>query len=176
MDLFIDLLTDDDRGSIGTVMVDDGLPVSLTPGVNRALECYRVLEMKGRNLVGAELTHAIRVAEVGPLLVLKLNAFGGLDGRKLPKDVHDILYLALNYLDGPEKALEGFQTEKSAGNPGMPHALKALRNYFSDGDSQGPLSCAAFRMDGRHLEPGRREESMRIREQCVTLARELLRE
>ena len=172
MNLFIDLLTDDDRQTTGTVMVDNGLPVSLIPGINRALQCHRTLRIQGRNLIGAHQAHSIRVAEAGPLLVLKLNAFGG---RKAPKDVHDVLYLAMNYLDGTEKALEAFQAEKSAGNPGMAPALQALAGHFQDADSLGPLSCAAFRMDNRHLDPDRRDESLRIREQCVTLAQELLR-
>lgn len=176
MDLFIDLLTDDDHHSAGTVVVDTGLPVSLIPGVNRALICNRTLRIEGRNLIGAHQAHAIRIAEVGPLLVLKLNAFGGPTGRKAPKDAHDILYLAMNYLDGTGKALDGFQAEKSIGNPGMVHALEALIKHFQDADSLGPLSCAAFRMNNQHRDPERREESLRIREQCVTLAQELLRE
>lgn len=176
MDVHIDLLTEDDRSSWGTVGVDDGLAASLFPGINRALRCYRTLRVEGPNLLGARQTQNIRISEVGPLLVLKLNAFGGPGGRKAPKDAHDILYLALNYLDGTDKALAGFQAEKSAGNPGMVHAMTALRAYFQDANSLGPISCAAFRMDNQHLEPGRREESLRIREQCVTLARELLKE
>ncbi len=172
-DLYIDLLTDDNEGGTGTVTVDDGLQVSLIPGINRALLCHRILEIEGMNLVGARQKHAVRVSEVGPLLVLKLNAFAA---RKAPKDAHDILYLGMNYLGGTEKALKLFQAEKTAGNPGMEIALNTLRTQFGAADANGPLSCAAFRLNNLQLTPRYREESRRIQEQCVTLAQELLRE
>lgn len=175
-DLFIDLLTDKDQGQMGTVMVDDGLPVSLIPGVHRALHCNRILRIEGKNLIGAPRAQDVRLAEVGPLLVLKLNAFGGPQGRQAPKDAHDILYLAMNYKEGLDKALEGFVGEKSAGNSGMAFALNSLKTYFQAADSPGPMSCAAFRMNNQHLDRERRDESMRIREQCVTLAQALLKE
>lgn len=171
--LYIDLLTDDGKGNIGTVTVDDGLNVSLTPGVNRALECYRALEIEGKNLVGAHQKQIIRVAEFGPLMVLKLNAFAE---RKAPKDAHDILYLGMNYLDGIENAIAKFQTEKSKGNPGMAKALETLRREFQNADSNGPLSCAAFRLNNSQLSPESKAQSMKIREQCVTLAMDLLRD
>jgi hypothetical protein len=125
-------------------------------------------------LIGSPSTHFIRVAEVGPLLVLKLNAFGGPTARKAPKDVHDILYLAMHYLDGTPKVIEHFRMEKLVQNRGMPSALRSLQEYFSNANAQGPLSCAAFRMNNQHLDPDYAEESLRIREQCVTLALELL--
>ena len=172
-ELHIDLLTDNGKSQGGTVMVDDGLQVSLTPGINRALECHRVLEIEGINLVGARQKHAIRVSEIGPLLVLKLNAFAG---RKAPKDAHDFLYLGMNYLEGTERALELFRAERAADNPGMERALETLRTQFGEAEANGPLSCAAFRLNNRQLDPRYREEARRIQEPCVTLARELLRD
>lgn len=174
MNLYLDLLTDDGASDQGSVVVDDSLPVGVVPGITRALERNRFIEISGTTLLGVSQTEHIRVAEVGPLLVLKLNAFGGPVGRKANKDVHDVLYLAMNYLDGPEKAVEAFQEEKRAENRGMPHALHALKNYFSGPDSQGPMACAAFRLNNRHMDPELREESERIRQQCVTLAEALL--
>jgi hypothetical protein len=172
-DLHIDLLTDDGSGKRGTVAVDDGLQVSLTPGVNRALVCNRIRLIEGENLVGARSAQRVRVAEIGPLLVLKLNAFAD---RKAPKDAHDILYLVMNYLDGAEKALDAFSAEKSLGNPGMQVALECLRKDFSSPDSNGPISCAAFRLNDLHNTAPFREESGLIRTQFVTLALELLRD
>ena len=172
--LYIDLLTDDDRSEKGSAMVDDSLQVSLFPGISRALEQNRLISVSGKTLLGVEHTECIRVAEVGPMMVLKLNAFGGPVGRKAPKDVHDVLYLAMNYLEGTPKAIAAFHEEKNAGNRGMPHALHALRSYFSGPEAQGPMSCAAFRLNNRHLDPQFEEESMRIRQQCVTLAEALL--
>ena len=174
MDLFIDLLTDDGKSDMGTAIVDDGLPVGTLPGINRALENRRWVEIKGRTLVGSEVSLRVAVAEVGPMLALKLNAFGGPRGRKAPKDVHDALYLALHYLDGTERAIKAFHQEREAGNRAIPHATSALERYFKDENDEGPMSCAAFRLNNRHQEPDLLDESMQIRQQCVTLAQELL--
>jgi len=174
MSLFVDLLTDDGEADSGTAIVDDSLPVGVVPGISRALERSRFISISGTTLLGVQQTELIRVAEVGPLLVLKLNAFGGPVGRKANKDVHDTLYLAMNYLDGTQKAIADFQEEKSAGNRGLPHALHALNSYFKTPDAQGPMACAAFRLNNRHREAEFLEESERIRQQCVTLAEELL--
>ena len=109
------------------------------------------------------------------MLALKLNAFGGPSGRKAPKDAHDILYLAMNYLDGPDRAIAAFHEEREAGNRAVSHAMQALENYFGDADALGPMSCAAFRMNNQHEAPEFETESRMIREQCVTLAEELKR-
>lgn len=174
LDLFIDFLTDDGKGSMGTAIVDDSLAVGTVPGIERALAVNRTIRISGHTLVGAESSQCIRVAEVGPMLVLKLNAFGGPNGRKITKDAHDILYLAMNYLDGTDRAIAAFHEERGAENLAVPHAVHALKNYFSTPDSLGPMSCAAFRMNNRHQESDLEDESMQIRQQCVTLAQELL--
>ena len=171
MTLFVDLLTDNDQATEGNVIVDDGLSVSVMPGITRALERNRILDVSGKTLLGVETSQKVRVAEVGPMLVLKLNAFAG---RKAPKDAHDVAYLAMHYLNGVDKAVDGFAEEKAAGNRGMPRALQTLKSFFSDADEQGPVSCAAFRMNNEHESPERMEESLLIRQQCVTLAQALL--
>jgi hypothetical protein len=93
LELYIDLLTDDGQGSMGTAIVDDSLAVGTVPGIERALEVNRIIQINGRTLIGSESNQCIRVAEVGPMLVLKLNAFGGPNGRKTPKDAHFALKL-----------------------------------------------------------------------------------
>ena len=172
--LHIDLLTDDGRSDQGSVVLDDGLSVGIFPGINRALAYYRAVQVTGKTLLGSPLTETIKVAEIGPLLVLKLNAFGGPRGRKAPKDAHDILYLAQNYLDGIRAAVAGFQAEWSAANRGIGHAELCLVEHFGTPDAQGPVACAAFRLNNQHLEPQNEEASLRIRQQCVTLAQALL--
>lgn len=175
IDLYIDLLTDDGTADTGAATVDDSLTVGIVPGVARALDVTREIEIKGTTLVGSETEQRIKVAEAGPMLALKLNAFGGpVTGRKTPKDAHDILYLAMNYLDGTDSAIAAFHAERSVGNRAIAHAVYALENYFTTPDSLGPMSCAAFRMNNRHLDPEVESESMQIRQQCVTLAKELL--
>lgn len=174
MSLFVDLLTDDGKADKGTVQVDDGLPVAVFPGIERALAQSRLVTVSGKTLLGVEQREEVRIADVGPLLVLKLNAFGGPVGRKAPKDIHDVLYLALNYLDGVDAAIRGFQAEKAAGNRGMAHALRCLETQFKGIDSAGPMACAAFRLNNRHQEEEFRDDAEQICQQCVTLAQELL--
>jgi hypothetical protein len=175
LDLYIDLLTDNGTADTGAATVDDSLTVGIVPGIARALEVTREIKIEGATLVGSESVQRIKVADAGPMLALKLNAFGGpVTGRKTPKDAHDILYLAMNYLDGPDSAIAAFHSERSAGNRAVAHAIFALQNYFTTPDSLGPMSCAAFRMNNRHLDPEFESESMQIRQKCVTLAQELL--
>jgi hypothetical protein len=172
--LYLDLLTDDGRADQGSVVIDDGLNVGLFPGIDRALKCHRLIRISGKTLLGVPLTEQVKVAEAGPLLVLKLNAFGGPSGRKAPKDAHDILYLAMNYLDGTQPAVASFRAELAAGNRGLANALKCLEQYFASPEAQGPMACAAFRLNNLHRDPLHEAESLRIRQQCVTLAEMLL--
>lgn len=174
VELHIDLLTDDGRSDAGTVAVDDGLNVSIFPGIKRALECHREVAISGDSLRGNPVTQTIKIAEAGPLLVLKLNAFGGPNGRKAPKDAHDILYLATNYLDGPAAAVARFREERRIGNRAFEHASRCLEDLFSHPDAQGPVACAAFQLNNQHNEPWNEEVSLRIRQRCVTLAQALL--
>ncbi len=171
MPLFLDLLTDDDKADVGNAVLDDSLSVSIVPGINRALAQSRIVRISGTTLLGVEQTEDVRVAEIGPMLVLKLNAFAG---RKASKDAHDVAYLAMNYLGGIEGAVAGFSGEKTAGNRGMPRALQTLQDHFGNVNAQGPISCAAFRMNNEHLLAERGDESLLIRQQCVTLADALL--
>jgi hypothetical protein len=174
IDLYIDLLTDNGTTDTGTVVVDDSLALGVVPGIERALRVYRHIVINGDSLVGSKSEQSIKVAEVGPMLALKLNAFGGPVGRKAPKDAHDVLYLAMNYLDGTDAAIAAFHAEKADGNRAIQHAVFALENYFTTPDSHGPMSCAAFRLNERHLAPELEDESIQIRQQCVTLAQALL--
>ena len=156
------------------MIVDDGLEVAVAPGIGRALAHHRPVTVEGQCLLGVSRKIAVKVAEIGPLLVLKLNAFGGPNGRKAPKDVSDIMHVANRYLGGIDAAVAGFKAEVAAGNPGAPHALAALKLHFASTEALGPVACAAFRLNNRQNEPEMAEQSMLIRQQCVTLARELL--
>jgi predicted nucleotidyltransferase len=171
MSLFIDLLTDDDIRETGSAVVDDSLSVAIMPGITRALERSRTVEVSGTTLLGVTATERVLVAEVGPMLVLKLNAFAS---RKAPKDAHDVLYLAEKYIGGVAGAIDEFALEKAAANRGMGRALRCLQDFFLDASGQGPMACAAFRMNNEHLSPDREEESYALRQRCVTLAEALL--
>jgi hypothetical protein len=78
-------------------------------------------------LYGAERECEVAVADIGPLLVLKLNAFGGAMGRRLPKDAYDVLLAVTRFVDGPEAAVAAFRAEAKAGNTGYAFALTILQ-------------------------------------------------
>ena len=164
--LYLDFLTEDPPALNGARIVDDVI-ASVIPGVNRALACRRILAVKGRDLYGTEQECKVAVADIGPLLVLKLNAFGGPTGRRLPKDAYDVLLAVTGFLDGPESAVAAFRAEAKAGNTGYEFALKALQQDFSDPDQDGPIRAAEFH-------PGNTGNRDRIRQDVATVGKILL--
>lgn len=136
----VDFLTErpPDRTGVATV---DGVPASILPGINRALETARTQPVEGYDLHGAEQRLVVRVCEVGPFLTMKLRAF---KFRQQPKDAFDILYTVLHYDRGTDAAISGFQDEIRAGNPAMSDALACLKDSFHDERSLGPVKAAHF--------------------------------
>lgn len=147
-------------------MVDD-VVASVIPGVNRALSCRRKVNVKGLDLYGAEQECKVAVTDIGPLLVLKLNAFGGPTGRRLPKDAYDVLLAVTGFVDGPAAAVAAFQAEAKAANTGFDFAVKSLQNDFTDPGQDGPTRAAEFH-------PGNAGNRDRVREDLATVGRMLL--
>jgi hypothetical protein len=166
LNLYLDFLTEDPPSLTGARIVDDVI-ASVIPGVNRALACRRIVPVKGRDLYGAEQKCKVAVADIGPLLVLKLNAFGGPTGRRLPKDAYDVLLAVTRFVDGSGAAVAAFRAETKAGNTGYEFALKALQSDFSEPNQDGPIRAAEFH-------PGNGEDRARVRENVATVGRMLL--
>jgi hypothetical protein len=166
LNLYLDFLTEDPPSLTGARMVDDVL-ASVIPGVNRALSCPRQVNVKGLDLYGAEQECTVAVADIGPLLVLKLNAFGGPTGRRLPKDAYDVLLAVTGFVDGPAAAVAAFQAEAKAGNTGFDFAVKSLQNDFTERGQDGPIRAAEFH-------PGNTGNRDRVREDVATVGRMLL--
>ncbi len=165
MNLYIDFLSDAESAAGGSRMVD-GTTVSLIPGINRALAKRRKINVPGKDLCGVHQACEINVADIGPLLVLKLNAFGGPTGRRAHKDAYDVLLAVTGFVDGPEAAIAAFHAEASAGNSAFASARKCLRKDFIDPDQDGPARAAAFH-------PGSTEERQRVRQATVTVGKML---
>lgn len=166
--LYVDFLTEVPRVITGARMVDD-VVASVVPGINRALASRRTVKVSGRDVYGAAQTCEVAVADIGPLLVLKLNAFGGPTGRRHPKDAYDVLLAVTSYVDGPEAAIAAFQSEGQLENSGYETAIQSLRRDFVDIRSDGPVRAAEFLR-------GSVEDQMRVREELVTAGRFLLGE
>jgi len=130
----------------GSRLVDDVIAriASVILGVNRALASRRMVTVRGRDLYGVAQTCKVAVTNIGPLLVLKLNAFGGPTGRRSPKDAYDVLLAVTGFVDGPEAAVAAFRAEKDAGNPAFPAAVAVLRSDFSEANRDGPARAAEF--------------------------------
>jgi hypothetical protein len=140
---------------------------SIVPGVNRALACRRMVEVAGHDLYAAKQRCQVAVADIGPLLVLKLNSFGGPIGRRLPKDAYDILLAVSGFVDGTEAAVKAFHAEGEANNSGYASALATLRADFSEITQDEPVRAAEFLR-------GMAEDRERIRQDVVTVGRFLL--
>lgn len=166
LNLYLDFLTEDPPSLTGARMVDD-VVASVIPGVNRALACRREVNVKGFDLYGVEHECKVAVADIGPLLVLKLNAFGGPTGRRLPKDAYDVLLAVAGFVDGPAAAAAAFQAEAKACNTGFDFAVKSLQNNFTDPGQDGPVRAAEFH-------PGNAGDRHRLREDVTTVGRMLL--
>lgn len=134
------------------------------PGVDRALETARRVEISGEDLQGAEQRVAARVCEVGPFIALKLRAFLH---RQQGKDVFDLLYTVMHYDSGTRAALKGFAGEVKAGNPACVDAMKSLDILFADERAPGPVRASHFIL-GEH--PDMRFRRNRIRQQMVDVA------
>jgi hypothetical protein len=167
--VFLDFLTEHPEATTGTAMVD-GVPAGVFPGVARALATRQGVAVEGKDLFGAPQKASVPVSGIGPLLVLKLNAFAG---RQQAKDAYDVLLGVSRYLDGPDAAIAAFQAEAAAGNRGFARATKALRTHFFEADQSGPLRCAAFALDGQSGIDDREARKRQIVEQLVTIGRAL---
>lgn len=166
--LYIDFLTEDPNATTGTRMVDD-VVASVVPGIRRALECRRRVSVAGEDLFGVEQDIKVYIADIGPLLVLKINAFGGPTGRRHPKDAYDVLLAVLEFVDGPDAAIGLFQKEGECGTSAYDSAIRSLKQDFCETTGDGAIRAAEFLR-------GTLDESERIRQDVVTVARALLGE
>lgn len=139
-EMYIDFLVEDGTASEGVRMVDD-VQANVVPGVVRALETARTIQLSGRDLLGADQNILARVCEVGPYLALKLRAF---KFRQQPKDAFDILYTVKHHDGGPEAAVDAFKKEVSENNPACPDAIECLTNDFKNENSSGAVRAAHF--------------------------------
>jgi len=142
--LCLDFITDKPSpGSPDSVMVDD-IPVSAVFGVQRALDVFREVEIKGRDLYGAEVAERVNVCEIGPYVCLKLQAYAN---RAQGKDVFDVVTAVRNYDKGAAEAARLFRGEREE-NLAFGKALEILGERFKDERSKGPVQYADFCIGG----------------------------
>lgn len=169
--LYIDFLTEHPPSEQGSRSVSD-ITASICPGINRALGERDFVEIRGNDRFGDERIFLIPICGIGPLLVLKLNAFAKRQNEKRGKDAYDILVVVTSYSGGVAAAVRAFHEEKQKGNPAMPVALETLARDFSGSDGAGPTLARRFRYGtGRDDENG-----LRMQADLVAIAQALLGE
>ena len=169
--LYIDFLTEHPPSEEGSRNISD-ITASICPGINRALEVREYVEISGIDRFGDERVFQIPICGIGPLLVLKLNAFAKRKNDKRGKDAYDILVVVTSYSGGVAAAVRSFLEEKQKGNPGMPVALETLVRDFAASGGAGPTLARRFRYGaGRDDENG-----LRLQADLVRVAQELLGE
>ncbi len=142
--LFLDFLTDKPTADApDSAMVGD-IPVSAVFGVERALETYRLVNVSGSDLYGANVREQIKVCEAGPFLCLKLLAY---HNRAQSKDVFDVVRTVRDYDGGTQAATMAFRAE-SGKNLAFDGALHTLKTRFSDTSAKGPVQYADFCIGG----------------------------
>ena len=167
--LFVDFLTEHPPHKSGSRNVSD-LKTSVCPGIDRALWNPIRREVKGSDQFGDPCMYSIPFCNYGPLIVLKLNAFANRTSAKKAKDAYDILSLVHSCEDGAEAAVASFGEEKKVGNTGVKSAINALEENFTDTEKLGPTLAQDFYYGNL----ASKDESIRLREDCVTLAKALL--
>lgn len=161
--LYIDFLTEHPPSEQGSRSVSD-ITASICPGINRALEERDFVEVSGIDRFGDQRVFRIPICGIGPLLVLKLNAFAKRKNEKRGKDAYDILVVVTSYSGGVAAAVRAFHDEKQKGNPAMAVALETLGRDFSGSDGAGPTLARRFRYGaGRDDENGLRMQTDLVR-------------
>jgi hypothetical protein len=168
--VYVDFLTEHPSKLTGTAHVD-GVEAGVFPGIARALATKQPLPIKGRDVFGVIQDATVFVSGIGPLLVLKLNAFAS---RQQPKDAYDVVLATTHYRDGAATAVAEFQQEKAAGNRGYQFAAEALARYFMEADQSGPVRCAEFVTAGAGTSSDSEIRRRQVIEQTVTVGRALL--
>ncbi|MGJ8673790.1 hypothetical protein [Rubritalea sp.] len=168
--LYIDFLTEHPPNQPGTRLVSD-VTATVCPGINRALACRKIIEITGLNRHGEEQVFHIPLCGIGPLLVLKLNAFGQRNERDRMKDAYDILVAVSSYSEGARAAIDAFKAEAREDNSGYACALQVLREHFSDETMAGPVAVSHFYFGEGG---GNEEERDLLRQDLVSIALSLL--
>ena len=169
--LYIDFLTEHPPSEKGSRNISD-ITASICPGINRALEVREDAEINGIDRFGDPRCFLIPICGIGPLLVLKLNAFAKRQNEKKAKDAYDILVAVSSYSGGAAAAIKAFEIEKQANNPAMAVALETLARDFIHPDGSGPRLARQFQFgSGQEVERG-----LRLQTDLVAIGQALLGE
>ncbi len=127
-----------------------GLSAIGIPGAHLVFDDFEEVEITTELLDGRGVaTVVVRVAGIVAYVVLKTLAY---ESRWEPKDAYDLVFMLVNYADGPQEIGRRFAAQMAANpdEPLYPKALEILRSRFmsddkiSGADKDGPVSYASF--------------------------------
>lgn len=137
MELLVEFLTDRPTPDAPSPAELDNMYVPAQPGVGRALEVHRIVDIAAMNLLGVPARCGIRVCEIGPFLCLKLRACGADSVERHGKDAFDIVNAVRYYDKGPESAFAAFAAERGVIPP-----LPTPPPYWTAGSPMPPAPAA----------------------------------
>jgi len=116
------------------------------------------LDQGGRSKVG------VRVANLLPYVVLKINAF---QDRHDQKDAYDLIFCLRNYRDDPEETGRELAASPVAADEQVSAALNLLEQRFADVANDGPSAYAGFLAEDE-------EDREKLRREAVAVVRRFL--
>lgn len=113
---------------------------------------------------GGRSTVAVRVANLLPFVVLKINAF---QDRHENKDAYDLIFCLRNYADDPAETGRALAASRIAEDEQVTAALGLLEERFANAELDGPGAYAGFLAEDD-------EERDQLRREAVAVVRGVL--
>ena len=136
-------------------------------GADLAAKDYLEVPIEAERLDGGGRSKVtVRVANLLPYLVLKINAF---QDRHENKDSYDLIYCLRNYRDDPETTGNELAGSPVAAEEQVVAALDLLQERFAEANRDGPIAYAAFLTDDADEE---RRDQLRL--EAVAIVRGVL--
>ncbi|MHB0979186.1 MAG: GSU2403 family nucleotidyltransferase fold protein [Thermoleophilia bacterium] len=145
--VMVDLLCETDQVGPGKIFrPKEGLGSKLTAlnvaGAQLAARDFIEVTVRAARLDnGGRSSVQVRVANLLPYVVLKINAF---QDRHENKDAYDLIFCLRNYREYPEETGRELARSPVAGHPQVEAALLLLEERFGETIDDGPTSYAAF--------------------------------
>lgn len=168
--VLVELLCETDQVGEGRIFKPKGdygsrLGALNVAGAELASKDFLSVEVEAERLDGGGRSKvAVRVANLLPLVVLKIESF---QDRHANKDAYDLIFILRNWLSGPRAAGEEAAKSAVAAKGVVSSALGLLAERFADPEQDGPNAYAQFLGTSG-------EDPHRLRLEAVAVVREFL--
>ena len=170
--VLVEFLCDTDQVAEGRIFkpkhgLGSNLGAFNVAGAQLAARDYIEVDVTAERLDGGgRSTVTVRVANLLPYVVLKINAF---QDRHENKDAYDLVYCLRNYREDPDDVGRTLAESAIADDERVTDALSLLAERFAEAENDGPSAYAAFLAEGDEEE----YEQLRRRE-AVAVVRQFL--